>query len=277
MRYFIIDLDAKITCNASGKSLNKAPLLHVARTLNDYEMFFVTDGVLNIKQTEESRVTAGEVLFHRKDMFQAGTEAAPCTFYWLHFDNGTRVAENESELRDMLAENGDGVYFAERFRLTDTERITLMLTELNCYAAESGGETVRRYLLKALLAEVARQYALSTTEEKKDKRFSDLLASLKYYVYGEISLAKIADIYGYNPKYLARLFSEKTGRTFTCYVTEKRIDKAKELLVSEYSSVKEIAYRIGYNDEYYFMRVFKKQTGMTPGEYRKTFRSVIYT
>jgi len=277
MRYFVIDLDAPISCNISGKSLNKAPLLHVARVLTDYEMFFVTDGVLNIKQTEESRVTAGEVLFHRKDIFQAGTKAAPCTFYWLHFANGTRVAKDESELAEMLKKDGETVYFAEKFKLTDTERITIMLTELNCYAAESGGETVRRYLLKALLAEIARQYALSVTEEKKDKRFSDLLASLRYYVYGDISLNKIADIYGYNPKYLARLFVKKTGKTFTNYVTEKRINKAKELLVSEYASVKEIAFRIGYNDEYYFMRVFKSQTGMTPGEYRKAFRSVIYT
>lgn len=70
--------------------------------------------------------------------------------------------------------------------------------------------------------------------------------------------------------YLKRLFKKETGRSPLEYLTEKRIDYSKQLLETKYETsmtVKEIAGLAGYDDPYYFSRVFKKVTGKCPTEW----------
>jgi two-component system response regulator YesN len=69
------------------------------------------------------------------------------------------------------------------------------------------------------------------------------------------------------------VFAQETGLTFTQYLTALRIGKAKELLEATEMRSSQIAQEIGYNDSHYFSYLFKKNTGMTPGEYRKSARN----
>ena len=64
------------------------------------------------------------------------------------------------------------------------------------------------------------------------------------------------------------VFARENGRTFTEYLTGLRLDKAKELLRTTDLRSAQIALDVGYNDAHYFSYLFKKNTGMTPGEYR---------
>ena len=59
-------------------------------------------------------------------------------------------------------------------------------------------------------------------------------------------------------------------------IIEYRIDRARELLSSTASSVADIAREVGYADPKYFMRVFKRRTGLTPGQYRDAFPARLY-
>ncbi|MEK8126538.1 response regulator [Paenibacillus filicis] len=69
--------------------------------------------------------------------------------------------------------------------------------------------------------------------------------------------------------YFSKLFKQVTGRKFTDYVADKRIEEAKHYLRETHYLTYEIAQRVGYNDQRYFSQVFKKTTGMTPSEYRR--------
>ncbi|MEH7253141.1 AraC family transcriptional regulator [Neobacillus niacini] len=71
-----------------------------------------------------------------------------------------------------------------------------------------------------------------------------------------------------NPSHLSRKFKEETKMTLTAYQQMLRINQAKHLLKTENLSVEEIAWTIGYDDPSYFARVFKKETGITPSQYR---------
>lgn len=71
-----------------------------------------------------------------------------------------------------------------------------------------------------------------------------------------------------HPSSLARKFKEETKMTLTAYQQMLRIKQAKQLLKTENLSVEEIAWTIGYEDPSYFARVFKKETGRTPSQYR---------
>jgi two-component system response regulator YesN len=65
------------------------------------------------------------------------------------------------------------------------------------------------------------------------------------------------------------VFAQQSGKTFTEYLTGLRMNRAKELLRETDKRSSEIAFEVGYNDAHYFSYMFKKQTGMTPSEYRK--------
>ena len=90
----------------------------------------------------------------------------------------------------------------------------------------------------------------------------------------EISLSAMAEKYKISPGYLSLLFTERTGKNFSDYLTECRIRKAKELLKHTEMRIYEIANAVGYNDPYYFSSCFKKITNKTPSEYRENLGGI---
>lgn len=74
---------------------------------------------------------------------------------------------------------------------------------------------------------------------------------------------------GMNRTYLCQLFAQETGMTVAQYVTHTKMEEAKRLMDITPKSIAEIAAYLGYSSQSHFQRVFKKQTGQTPGEYRR--------
>jgi len=76
---------------------------------------------------------------------------------------------------------------------------------------------------------------------------------------------------------LKRRFRAATGMTLIDYVQNLRIEAAKRLLESEPAAAEDISARVGYEDASFFRRLFKRRTGLTPGQYRRMFRPVMST
>ena len=89
------------------------------------------------------------------------------------------------------------------------------------------------------------------------------------YMDEEISLNKAAHVANVSANHFSALFSQNMGQTFTEYLTDLRMNKAKELLRCTAMRSSEIAGEVGYKDAHYFSYLFKKTQGMTPSEYRK--------
>lgn len=87
----------------------------------------------------------------------------------------------------------------------------------------------------------------------------------------KIRLKDLAVITHMSPARLSVLFKEKTGCTFTEYLIEFRMDKAKEYLIVTHKPIKEISVEVGYEDYSQFTKMFSKVTGMTPQEYRRRY------
>jgi two-component system response regulator YesN len=104
---------------------------------------------------------------------------------------------------------------------------------------------------------------------------SKVIQKAKQYIaknYGNrIELEDIAQCIFLSPAYLGILFKRETGQTFTEYVTDVRIKKAKELLQKIELNISDIAQKVGYKDARYFIKVFKRLVGITPSEYRKLY------
>jgi len=85
----------------------------------------------------------------------------------------------------------------------------------------------------------------------------------------ELKLEDVAQEIGVTPQYLSSLFRQELGVNFKEYLTEARMTEARRMLRENGGSLKDISYAVGYNDPNYFIRQFKKVTGMTPKEYQK--------
>ncbi len=86
----------------------------------------------------------------------------------------------------------------------------------------------------------------------------------------DCSLKTIADAVHVTPNYLHTVFAEEIGMTPFEYVTQKRIEKAKSLIMAGDTSMLNVALETGFCSQSHFGKVFKEKCGMTPGEYRKS-------
>ena len=105
------------------------------------------------------------------------------------------------------------------------------------------------------------------------RRYSDIIEIAKdqirkTYMSDEISLNTIAAEVGMSPSYFSSIFSKEMGKTFVEYLTEIRMDRAKELLMCSSMKTSEIGYEVGYKDSHYFSYIFKKTQNCTPKEFR---------
>ncbi|NSC56351.1 response regulator [Dorea longicatena] len=105
------------------------------------------------------------------------------------------------------------------------------------------------------------------------RRYSDIIEIAKdqirkTYMSDEISLNTIAAEVGMSPSYFSSIFSKEMGKTFVEYLTEIRMDRAKELLMCSSMKISEIGYEVGYKDPHYFSYIFKKTQNCTPKEFR---------
>lgn len=105
------------------------------------------------------------------------------------------------------------------------------------------------------------------------RRYSDIIEIAKdqirkTYMSDEISLNTIAAEVGMSPSYFSSIFSKEMGKTFMEYLTEIRMDRAKELLMCSSMKTSEIGYEVGYKDPHYFSYIFKKTQNCTPKEFR---------
>ena len=91
----------------------------------------------------------------------------------------------------------------------------------------------------------------------------------KNYRESDFSVQSVADHIKIDRTYLYRLFKKETGLSVKDYINNCRISKAEELLANPSIPIKDVAYSVGFSDQMYFSRTFKKFTGVTPTDFRK--------
>lgn len=108
--------------------------------------------------------------------------------------------------------------------------------------------------------------------EKQPDTNQILIHTIKNYISEHLSqnltLTFLSNLINYNSSYVSRVFKHETGMNLSEYITLTRIEKAKELLRFSDDSIRTISEQVGFDTTQYFSMVFKKQTGLTPSEFR---------
>lgn len=94
----------------------------------------------------------------------------------------------------------------------------------------------------------------------------------EHYSNPDFSLTELSHAFGLTSKYLSKLFREAFGLKFIEFVSNTRMEKAMQLLIHTDETIQDIGRAVGYDQSLTFIRVFKKHTGDTPGQYRKKNR-----
>lgn len=181
-----------------------------------------------------------------------------------------------------------GLELAEKIREKglDVEIIILSGYAEFEYARSAMRQGVKYYLLKPVEQEMLNQ-ALGETIKERERGIvqtkilpeeeesenatvmKQILKEIQESYMEDITLNSLAEKYNISVSRLSSRIKGTLGMSFSKYLTSKRIERAKELLKDERLSLEQIAEQVGYRDYFYFIKVFKKVTGVSPSVYRK--------
>jgi YesN/AraC family two-component response regulator len=103
----------------------------------------------------------------------------------------------------------------------------------------------------------------------KDAIFKSIGYIKKNYM-NKLTLEEVADYVYLNPSYFSKIFKEELGYTFVSYINKLRVEVSKQLLLDPSVSLTDVSSIVGFDEQCYYTKVFKKLTGMTPGLFRKS-------
>ncbi len=145
--------------------------------------------------------------------------------------------------------------------------ITMLLLNEKLYETDSREELMEKCMSILNKTIQTKQTQKSETAQKIIEQAVDYM---KEHYAQSLSLEMISDKYFLNQCYFSRIFKQYKGETFTDYLIQIRMEKAKELLAEGKYKVYEISEMVGYVSEKYFFRIFKQYTGKSPSEYQRS-------
>lgn len=191
------------------------------------------------------------------------------------FPSIRELAEVEDALEQLLATP------ASYFTLQDPDEVyhalRSLVVELDNLGGIGGG-MLDRMLLAQLLIRIGRLRAETAAfmSQPAEVYVKQCTAYLHQNYDRSIQVKDVAAAVNLHPGYVQRIFRTNTGKTLIEYLTSLRIDKAKMLLLNTDIPVADVSDYVGIGSRQYFHAVFKKKTGLTPIEYRRTHNKQLY-
>lgn len=133
-------------------------------------------------------------------------------------------------------------------------------------------ETDQFYALENYCIAKAKEITVNVKSEKENKVSTVIAESMAYIDENyakDLRLKDVAEAVAISPQYFSKIFKKELGVNFIDYLTKIRVEQAKRMLKDSNMSIKEICFKIGYNDPNYFSRLFKKIEGVSPTEYNQ--------
>lgn len=201
-----------------------------------------------------------------KDFLKIGEEGEIGYFIEEYFRNIGKSAVESNIFRQYLVMD---VYFAAaEFMDSLSVKAEALPAPDAASGVFAGAEQAKKYICDIM------QKAIAARSLAANDRYADIVEeAIRYiqekYADEELSLNSIAAHVNFSPSYLSMVFSQATGDTLIHYLTEIRMNKAKELLKCTGKKSSIIAAEVGYKDPHYFSYLFRKTQGVTPTIYRE--------
>jgi two-component system, response regulator YesN len=145
-------------------------------------------------------------------------------------------------------------------------------------AVEEAVKVMEKQVRTGLIEKVVDEKIVDTTNKMDSTKdtIRKAIAYIDQHLKDELNLKDVASHVHLNPSYLSVLFKEQANLNFSEYVTRRRIQRAKELVISTNLPINEIADEVGYKTSKYFIKIFKEIEGVTPSTYRKANNESVF-
>lgn len=186
----------------------------------------------------------------------------------------SRILENQNisgeEIIDSVNEILKIYLILIRNNMMEIENKEEFISEFNIYINNCGSvEEIFEYIKEKLLRSLNKIIADKKQADTKPIRIAKEYIKKNYM--NQITLEEVSSFVGFNSSYFSNLFKKESGKNFLEYLSETRMNKAKELLKESNLSISVICEKVGYYDIKYFTKSFKKIAGIKPNEYRKLY------
>lgn len=276
------------------------PYIHKRRKANEYILYIIRKGNMYIIEDGKKYVlTEGDFFILDPSYIHEGYKAAHCEYYYIHFQH-QQIYRTENMPKDLviqeLLESRNDYLQSNSFSydIYKTEKLLIpkkySFVNYNSFitticllneAVEQNKNQIENYkiicsckVLEALV-EVSRSFIFSEIENlssgvpKSYKKIQELLKYLNTEYAEKITSSTLEEQFSCNFDYMNRVFKKLTQKTIFTYLNTVRIDHAKELISTTSLKLSEIGDSVGFSDEYYFSKVFKKYTGIPPTTYAR--------
>lgn len=266
------------------------PVWHISRVAGEYILYFVLSGGLSmVDNGEKILLLPGDVHIFRKGEYHEPLESTECSYFYLHFEGDFTEVNIENEVELVLSKHNrfltsspyrkeyeDEIFLPKHIHIGKSpvyKRIVQLFEEGQLNRGMSKEEyykTISALKAAELMITIYRYYASEKLEE--NERFGNdmirrVISYLEMHSGEAISSELLEERFGYNFDYMNRRFKAVTGKTIFAYLRQLRINNAMVMLKLNNLSIAEVAEVCGFCDVYYFSRVFKEETGMTPAGY----------
>lgn len=181
-----------------------------------------------------------------------------------------QVSDNSDPICQISAYHGLCTFFLDWIERTGQKRAYLQ--EFSSFSVFSLPYSQWTPSMIQTFRDIA-QFLINGSTSTQAQRFHQIVQTLHQYILDhlaeDLTLTTLAAQVYLNPVYLSRAYRQATGQKLSEYVLECRIKEAKKLLKSRDHKINEIAFAVGFDSAAHFSRVFKKQTSLTPLEYRE--------
>ncbi len=260
-----------------GKSYDEAGSIFASRFVHDSRQIFTWED-MNLSEEKEAIYIQDFDLIERNRTMMGkflakGTMEEIESFVTAYLEKIPKENLQSSLMRQYLTMDMYVVArsFCSRLGIPEEECNSISEEMEETLRVMTTAESVSKYVRNLLKQIIRRRDTVSKS------RYSDVIEAAKiyiaeHYMLDDVSLNTAAAAVNMSPSYFSSVFGREAGRTFVEYLTDVRMDKAKELLMCSALKTSEIGYEVGYKDPHYFSYIFKKTQNCSPKDYRQRGR-----
>ena len=277
-----LNIGTPVTHLASGR-FTSGPLWMHKHMYHDgnFEIIIVIQGTLFLQvDGEQFELGEHDVLalppYHHLHGYQVSPEGTQ--YFWFHFfpkagSLKTHETSSDADVTSMFSK--ETAVLPIKFHLHAVEREFVLANQIqdvlaNQYFTMLGVD----YLLTVLIIQLSEDYRRQIAAPIRSGKAARI-ESIKKWIRANLSetlrVHDVAEAFTLNPHYLVRIFKRQTGETVIHYINRLKLEQARELLVRSDLPIKQVASMAFYPNEKRLMRTFKRETNLTPSEYRRAY------
>lgn len=256
-------------CNSRRNNESKRHSINITRTIQHHELIFITSGKGSILiGNKRFQIKEGMLFYLCPEVLHSieTNKKEPICFLSVHFSyayvsfyDSKWAIEDKVEMLPLQS----GLELKDYYQVEELFKKLVDSWDAKLPAYEFITKTLFQQLLIAIYQNIRKQNQNYATSLKVEK----IIQYMHQNIDNKVTLTELSEMVQLSSTYLSRVFKEITGYSVIEFFNKIKIDKAKEIIMEGDKKVKEVAQALGFTDEFYFSKVFKRIEGISPSEY----------